>query len=256
MSHVQTEQWAGVLEAHTKAEAVIRSATDSARVVRETLEKGVDIATANRIVTDLWGDTSQAQRVRVRLSAGFPKENGDIILGSSMTRSLVEALQGEITALTDYAQISFTYIHEAVDELLKQFTAQSVGNEEGMALLNEMRRNVLRYCGYTTSSFWDVVDALKGDDSEVKIWADLKVVTTAESNGDYLFIDDFKDDLVRAHSNWLEEQKERVELDGDWSISSTVWYYERTQAMLRLPILFGGYLNGLLDELSVGNTAE
>lgn len=254
MSH--TEQWAGVLEAHSKADGIARKAIETAKVVKETLEKGVDISTANRIVTDLWGDTSAAKRIRVRLTAGFPKENGQVIAGTTMTRDLVDAIHGEITALTDYAQISFGYIHEAVDTLLKHFTAGAAGNEEGMALLNELRRNVLRYCGYTTENFWEILDDLKGDDSQVKIWADLKFQTHREKDGDYLFIDDFKDDLVRAHSNWLEEQKERIEMDYDWSIHSASWYYERTQAMLRLPILFGGYLNGLLDEISIGDNTN
>jgi hypothetical protein len=240
-------RWTALMEQKAAAEACLEEANDIANQVIEALKEGVDISVAARIITDYWGElTPAADKLRQQLSSSFPEKNGQVILSAPLCQSDLDRLNGSLDSARSYFQGIHGFISELVGRIMHQIKSCDVNDQSAVALYNKFRENVLLYLDYSGDYFYEARKVLESE--ETAHWGNLRVVTTRQENGDYLFIDDFEEDLKKTHDAYITYTFNQKESEW-WSLYDLRWSSDRIVPRVKLPYLFALYLLETLTPL-------
>jgi hypothetical protein len=125
---------------------------------------------------------------------------------------------------------------------------------ENQAILNEFRCEVLKYVAYTGDYFYEAEQKLK--DGSLTTWDQLNRVPDMVINGDYLFVNEFKTTMAKAHVDYLKGTfHPDLKLSG-YSLKDFSWRTSDMCNKLKLPFLFAEFLNLKYPAAEVGQPAE
>lgn len=240
------ERWDALMLQKTAAEVTLSDANEVANTVIDALKEGVDISVAARIIEDYWGAGTRGDKLRVQLSASFPQQNGQIILGAPLTQGDIDRLNGQLGGVRKYFEDMHSFVFDLVKRIMHQIKACDVNDQSAVEAYNEFRHNVILYLDYSNDWYWEARKVLEND--ECQNWGNLKIVTTRAQNGDYLFIDDFEETLQKTHAEYLEHTFNQKESEY-WSLYDLRWKGERVVPRVKLPYLFAQYLLGVIEPL-------
>lgn len=245
-----SEDWQIITQRMQAATSASTTARESANLVIDTLQEGVEISVAHRIISEHWGDTGTASRLRTKLFGKFPKENGEVLLYAPLTEDDLERWKGDRTEVMEYFGLVHAYVIEHVAALTAKMNRYDSSDMAALELYNGFRKNVLRYICYIDYEFYSVRQILEEDG--VLDWDNLaKLLPIAEiENGDYLFMDDFIPKLVETQGTYLERDIQ-VEARDQYSVNDMEWVLRKMVPHIRIPFLFGEYLNTLLSAENV-----
>lgn len=213
----------------------------------ERLNKGVSPLSAAKIIDEIWGNTSRAKSIKLKLS-GFENNNGYAILSSELSRSNVGALYQE-QIFSDYFVKISGLIEILVDDVLAAIKTANF-TEEDQTRYNEIRKNVLNYIDLLRSG-WHHEEVVKHADTFLGAWEDISYESDRSCGGDYLFFDSFKEELVNSHKYFLENEICLQDQNGGfYSFYNLKYHLKRLKPSLTIPFLFAGYLQRVLDDLN------
>lgn len=212
----------------------------------ERLSKGVSPLVGSKIIDEIWGTSNRGKAIKLKLS-GFESNNGRAILGNDLTKAEVANIYQE-KIIDDY----FTKITCLVEILADQLLLKIKGaefTEENQARYNEARKNILTYIDFISPYryYHDVIEK----HGALATWEDVAFESARVADGDYLFYDSFKKDLVKAHQDFsrieiaLQDQKA-----GFYSFYNLKHHLERIRISITIPFIFASYLQSTLNDLN------
>ena len=244
--------WAEIGQLKAVATTVSQQIADEAVQLTKSMEDGISLPVAIRIVNTIWGShTQSSQKLKVQLSDSFPKSNRDVIRYTALPADELRKLTGELEEVVSY----FALIQEYIEKLVCAITAHLVKGEptpEGQEAVDEFRRNVLQYCCYINGYFYEVKDMV--NDEACTAWDHIRIVPTGVLDGDYLFIQSFKDQLTADHEEFLKRTFFRQERDY-WSLEDIKWSSDRLVPYIKLPFLFAEWLNATYADVVLAEPA-
>jgi len=203
-------------------------------------DEGLPLPVATKIIRGIWGSSSRANSLIVQLSECFPETNKSVVLYAGLPVEEARKQLGELKETREYFEVIYAYIDQVVNTTMKELLAADF-TVESQERLNEFRCEVLKYTAYTGDYFYEAEQKLK--DGSLTSWDQLNRVPDIVINGDYLFVNEFKDIMAKAHSSYLEGTfKPDLKLTG-YSLKDFSWRTSDMCNKLKLPFMFAEYLN-------------
>lgn len=203
-------------------------------------DEGLPLPVATKIIRGIWGNGSRANALMVRLSECFPETNKSVVLYAGLPVEEARKQLGQLQETRDYFKLIYEYIGDVVNSTMNELLAAGF-TVESQVRLNEFRCEVLQYAAYTDSYFYEVEPKLR--DGSVTSWEQLNRVPDMVVNGDYLFINEFKETLAKAHVNYLESAfYPDLKMSG-YSLKDFSWRTSDMTSKIQLPFLFALHLN-------------
>jgi hypothetical protein len=210
-------------------------------------EEGLPLPVATKIIRGIWGTSSRANALMVRLSDCFPETNKEVVLYAGLPIQEARKQLGQLDESKDYFKLIYTYISDAVNTTMQQLVDAGF-TVDAQARLNEFRCEVLQYAAYTDSYFYEVEPSLR--DGTVTSWDQLTRVPDIVINGDYLFVNDFKETLAKAHDTYLESAfYPDLKMSG-YSLKDFSWRTSDMTSKIQMPFLFAQHLNAKYPAVS------
>jgi len=241
------ERWEVIEQRKTEALVLINQNIDNCKSLLDTLEQGVDISVANRIISEMWIDDQYSRRIKTRLSASFPKENGDILSNARLGPADMERWFSEKAQIAGYFDTCHAFINDLVVEITEKLGTPGGDSETKLVAYNEFRRQCLTYLLFIESWSWEARDSIS--EGNCNSWDELVAATPIPSgvdNGDYLFIDDFVTPLKVAQANYTRRV---IGFDSrtQWSIREIRWVGDRIAPQVAIQYLFAQYLTRCIE---------
>lgn len=212
----------------------------------ERFGKGVSPLAASTFIDQVWGTGSRGKAIKVKLNA-FNRHNGQLILSNELSRSEVSTVYQE-DFVREYFHQFHTLIEVRVDEILELIKGSSF-TEEKQSFYNEVRKNILTYIDFSSPYCYNA-ELLKQETGRIAKWEDISFESVRAQNGDYLFFDSFKEELRKAHSDFIKVRIEMEDTNGSfWSFYNLVNHIRRVRADTALPYAFADYLKRLTETI-------
>ena len=213
--------------------------------LKAVLDKGLELGVAKRIVAEIWGDTREAIMIKTRLSGNFPKDNGDQIKYSNFNAAARNHFAAMVEPIFLYFRETRSYIEAEVAKIMELLKGSDLTDEGVMLKYNEFRKEVMRYISALTycsaSSFKNI------DETKIESFKDIPLSDSHVEQGDYLFLDCFKDRLERCHKETLLNMFEK-EVYSYQSISDFRWQNESMEGYVWVTDLFAKYLSSFTEQ--------
>lgn len=171
----------------------------TAASVVEQLKHGIGLEPAYLIIDRYW-EGNEASNLKTKLSGNFPRENGEAILSATFSERLGVAL--EMTHTKAYFNRAFPEIISQVERVYDIINAHDLNDQEALMKLNDFRKEPARFIDFISSGWFDGRDkVVKG---EISNWDGLRQETDSIESGDYLFLNDYRQD-IRCAQEKMEE---------------------------------------------------
>lgn len=224
----------GLLTYGNAAKQEVEGILNAAKQMQETLKNGVTVHEASDILDRLW-DVREAEEFKLKLSATDPKGNGDVIRFAELDKHLAEKMTMDVTKA--FFKNADMFIVGHLQKCLDRINAMDLSSDEGLACITDLRRQVARYASFISWGVYDIREQLLS--SNPLKWGDITSSTETVENGDYLFLEDLPSVLKKVHDDYAED---RFALKQWESIQSITHSFESVEAVIRLVLLFAGYL--------------
>jgi len=233
--------WEEIVKLKGVAEVTTQTYIDELESLITAMEDdGLPLPVATKIIRGIWGNSSRANALMVQLSECFPETNKSVVLYAGLPVEESRKQLGELEETRQYFKLIYDYIHEVVDATMKGLV-EAEFTVENQSILNEFRCEVLKYVAYTGDYFYEAEQKLK--EGSVTSWAQLNRVPDVVINGDYLFVNEFKATMAKAHVDYLKGTfQPDLKLAG-FSLKDFSWRSSDMVNKLKLPFLFAEYLN-------------
>lgn len=223
------------------AESTIHSVCKEYEDTREELLRGVTLPIAHRIIDELWGKTPEGMRVKTQLYDQFPVENGRVILRSELTKVASARMRSLLEPVEGYLNTVIMAIEELVGTHVDYLKTKSLTDETVLLEYNEIRKETLRYIAFCDYAYYDVCPTLLSE--RVRSWGDVVYDPSGVENGDYLFLDCFKEKLKTIHQHSVAFTA--LMPQGDYyngNLGGFSWRHSQIEDYIKLTFLFFNYL--------------
>jgi hypothetical protein len=246
--------WEEIVKLKGVAEVTTQTYIDELESLINAMEDGgLPLPVAVKLIRGIWGNSSRANSLMVQLSECFPETNKSVVLYAGLPAEEARKQLGELKETREYFELIYTYIDQVVNITMKGLVAAEF-TVENQSRLNDFRCEVLKYIAYTGDYFYEAEQMLK--DGSLLSWDQLNRVPDVVINGDYLFVNEFKATLAKAHADYLEGTfKPDVKLSG-YSLKDFSWRTSDMCNKLKLPFMFAEYLNSKYPGDSIEQPAE
>lgn len=246
--------WEEIVKLKGVAEVTTQTYIDELESLITAMEDdGLPLPVATKIIRGIWGNSSRANSLMVQLSECFPETNKSVVLYAGLPVEEARKQLGELEETRQYFKLIYDYIHEVVDNTMLRLL-EAEFTVENQAILNEFRCEVLKYVAYTGDYFYEAEQQLK--DGSLTTWDQLNRVPDMVINGDYLFVNEFKTTLAKAHVDYLKGTfHPDLKLSG-YSLKDFSWRTSDMCNKLKLPFLFAEFLNQKYPAAELGQPAE
>lgn len=210
--------------------------------LKELLDKGIERSVASRIINEIWGgDTREGIMVKTRLFNEFPKENGDVIKYARFNTTAKAHFAELVNPVFSYFKEVTGFIEQEVDQIMTRMKGLDLTNEMAMFQYNDFRKEVMRYIG--ALSWGGYLDEKVIVNGKYESWKEVPIDSSCIEQGDYLFLDCFKDKLVKCHKEGIMDQFEKQSTEYR-SLSNFSWKNERMEVQACITLLFAKYICG------------
>lgn len=216
----------------------------TAATVVEELKHGIALEPAYLIIDRYW-DGNEASNLKTKLSGNFPKENGEAILYATFSDKLGVAL--EMVHTKDYFSRAFPEIIAQVERVFAIINSKDLNDQEALMKLNDFRKEPARFIDFIGSGWFDGRD--KVVKNEITSWDGLRQETDSIESGDYLFLNDYRQDIRRAQEK-MEENLFGYNDPSTYALGGLDDCMCRLIGMVKVTALFVQYLEQHTDEVT------
>lgn len=233
---------AEITEAALAANEEVKLVREASALVCKQLEEGVDISIAYSVIDRYW-EGEDARRLKVQMTNTFPRNNGQTLMEAPFSEKMGSALT--FPAVRAYISLVIPQITGLVEQVYKAVNDTDLNDEGALQAFNEFRKH--------PTKFLDLIEGMYGPEREKVLdgtyvtWQDIPTSTRIE-NGDYLFLYDYRTELLKAEKNVLNDLFGHPDQDDEIkSIRSVEYLTERIRVKVRLCTLFHAFLVGLTE---------
>ncbi|MBS9730368.1 hypothetical protein [Pseudomonas aeruginosa] len=207
------------------------------------LKEGIGPKAAYAIIDRYWSG-EQAEKMKVRVTAQFPKDNGGIILCTSLGEQAGYILA--LGATKAFFAVAFPRIGGRLEQVFSSINRADLNDPVALEKYNELRKEPARFFEYFANGFFEGKE--KVADGEITCWTQLRDHARCVDDGDYLFLDDYDFELKQVKENFYQYYLSPSSIK-EQSLAGIDYYTQQLGVRVRLAKLFSCFL----DELIEGN---